>query len=570
MKLPFVFDLARAAIALGAAGIVVTVLYLLRERYRPVVVSYLPIWEESVRRSAPLALARRLRRLLSLLLQLAIVALTVWALMDPSWGETRDPRSVVLLVDVSPSMGADDGRPGTRLDEAVRFAKAVGRAGAEGDRFLLAGMGATPVPALSWSPPGPALGRALEAMALRQGEADIAEGLRFALAALSGKPRGEVWILGDGALNLDDARVEEMSVLLESLGKEGVAVNHHLTGSEDANAAVIRFSMRQDLRDPVRFLGMLDVARYGKDTKPLPVRIEVLAAGHAVLSRKADLAGERHTIWLDVLSPPSREIEAVMTPLEKGRDRLASDDRASVTLPEETALRVLAVSDANTYLGAALLLSPTWEAEWIRPGERPSRDRYDVVIVDDAAPLPAVETTGILAIHPTGAAPLVASEGDLESPEFDSYDRDHPVTRWIDLYNVNVGAALKLVAGKQDKILGRSGEDPLIILRESEGAPRILALAFRLQDSDLPMRAAWPLLFLNAVHHLAGESLEVASSLASPGESRIAPRWIAGMRHHGKPPSGLPRRPPLWLVLAIAVTVLFATEWVTYHKRITV
>ncbi len=109
-----------------------------------------------------------------------------------------------------------------------------------------------------------------------------------------------------------------------------------------------------------------------------------------------------------------------------------------------------------------------------------------------------------------------------------------------------------------------------MVLREPEEGPRLIALAFKLSSSDLPMRAAWPLLFLNTINYLGGENLEVASSTASPRESRIAPRWIQGARHHGSPPASAPRRPPLWLVIALGVTILFAMEWFTYHKRITV
>jgi hypothetical protein len=433
-------------------------------------------------------------------------------------------------------------------------------------------MGPTPVVVRSWDGRGPGLVRALSAIEPVPGETDVAAALRFASAALTGLSPGAVWILSDGAFNLDAARKASLASLVEGLAADGVEVDHHRCGSESDNAAVIRFALRQDLRDRVRFLGILDIARYsaGDGDAPLPVHIEVRSGGHPVLTRKLDLTGERHTIWLDMLGPPSREIEAVMTPLAEGRDHLESDNEASVTLPEETALRVLAVSAGNTYLQAALLLSPSWEAEWIAPGQAPGSKRYDVVILDDDVAMPDVETTGILAIHPSGPDALVASDGDLETPAFDTFDRDHPITRWINLYNVNVGAALALVSQKGDRILGRSKQGPLLLLREPEDGPRLIAMAFRLSDSDLPMRAAWPLLFLNTVNYLGGESLEVASSTASPGESRIRPRWLAGAHHHGAPPGGVPVRPPLWLVIVIGVSLLFLTEWLTYHKRLTV
>ena len=572
MRLPFLFDPTRAAIALGVAALVVTVLYLLKERYRPVVVSYLPLWEESIRRSTPLALARRLRKLLSLLLQMAIVALTVWALTDPEWGESRPPRNTVILVDVSPSMSAHDGPEGvTRLGQAVTFAGRIERAAA-GDSILLVALSTTPVVVHAWSPPGPALRAALETVETTDGEADIAEGLRFARAALTGKDEAEIWILSDGAFNLETSSSKDVDGVIEGLETSGIAVNHHRCGTRSENAAIIRFALRQDLRDRIRFVGQLEVARFARDGQdaPLPVRLEVRSGGHPVLTRKIELSAGSEKIWLDLLSPPSREIEAEIEPEVEDRDHLQADNRASVTLPEETALKVLAVSRGNTYLQAALLLSPSWEAEWIEPGATPSRDGYDVLILDGDVPRPDVPAGGILAIHPTGEDAIFASDGVIEVPSFDTFDREHPITRWTNLYNVNIGSALDLVTEKGDRIIGRSKEGPLMVLREPEEGPRLIALAFRLSDSDLPMRAAWPLLFLNTINYLGGENLEVASSRASPRESRIAPRWIGGARHHGSAPSSSPRRPPLWLVIAIGVTLLFATEWFTYHKRITV
>jgi hypothetical protein len=573
VRLPFILDPTRAAIALGIAAVVVTALYLLRERYRPVVVSYLPLWEQSVRRSTPLALARKLRKLLSLLLQMAIVALTVWALTDPGWGESRTPRNTVVLVDVSPSMSSLDGGEGrTRLEQAVAFARALERAAAGDDSILLVALSSTPVVVRAWSHPGPPLRSTLDGIEVSGGQADIAEGLRFARAALTGRTGAQIWILSDGAFNLEESRARDVETVLADLEESGIAVNHHRCGREADNAAIIRFALRQDLRDRIRFVGQVEVARFAQEGEdaPLPVRLEVRSGGHPVLTRRLELASESEKIWLDLLSPPSREIEAEIEPEDAGRDHLQADNTASVTLPEETALRVLAVSRGNTYLQAALLLSPSWEAEWIGPDATPALDAYDVVILDEDVPQPDVETRGILAIHPTGDEAIFASSGVVEMPSFDTFDRDHPITRWTNLFNVNIGQALELVTEKGDRIIGRSKEGPLMLLREPEEGPRLIALAFRLSDSDLPMRAAWPLLFLNTINYLGGENLEVASSRASPGESRIAPTWLRGTRHHGSPPAGSPRRPPPWLLIVLAVTLLFAMEWFTYHKRITV
>src|SRR5690606_17543854 len=89
--------------AAGAGAI--TVLYLLRMRRRQVVVPFAALWERVTRESESRRLWRRLRRLLSWLLQLVVLALVCLALGDPRpevW--LRDPVSVAIVVDTSASM----------------------------------------------------------------------------------------------------------------------------------------------------------------------------------------------------------------------------------------------------------------------------------------------------------------------------------------------------------------------------------------------------------------------------------------------------------------------------------
>ena len=101
----------------GAAAI--TGLYLLRMRRRQLVVPFAALWQQVTRESDTRRLWRRLRRVLSWLFQLALLALLCLALGDPRpevW--LRDPRTLAIVVDRSASMGgpaADE--PGvTRLD----------------------------------------------------------------------------------------------------------------------------------------------------------------------------------------------------------------------------------------------------------------------------------------------------------------------------------------------------------------------------------------------------------------------------------------------------------------------
>src|SRR5947208_2732977 len=89
----------------GIAGAVVVGLYILKLRRRPVPVPFSPLWTRVLRDKEATSLFSRLKRLWSLLLQLILLALLVWALGDPRTAvEQVKGRNLVVLVDTSASM----------------------------------------------------------------------------------------------------------------------------------------------------------------------------------------------------------------------------------------------------------------------------------------------------------------------------------------------------------------------------------------------------------------------------------------------------------------------------------
>src|SRR5215510_4929360 len=112
-----------AVAAAGAAAL--TGLYLLRLRRRRVIVAFAPLWLEHAGERRSEVWARRLRRWLSLAVQLVIFALILLAAADPRPATAdRAGRSVVVLVDRSASMSATD-EPGSRLHAARARADAL-------------------------------------------------------------------------------------------------------------------------------------------------------------------------------------------------------------------------------------------------------------------------------------------------------------------------------------------------------------------------------------------------------------------------------------------------------------
>src|SRR5947208_2172977 len=115
-----------AAAGVAAVGTVALVaLYLLRERERRVAVAFVPLWDPGGGERRLERIGRRLRRWLSLLLQLVILWLLVFALADPrpaAGARNERSRGFLVLLDRSSSMRAAQG---SRMAAARREAHRI-------------------------------------------------------------------------------------------------------------------------------------------------------------------------------------------------------------------------------------------------------------------------------------------------------------------------------------------------------------------------------------------------------------------------------------------------------------
>src|SRR4051812_20477799 len=138
--------LAQLLMIAGAASSVTVLLYILKLRRRPVPVPFARIWDAVFKDRQATELFSKLRRLLSLLLQLALIALLVLALGDPKPKTSiLEGRHLVVLVDGSASMKAIDVKP-SRIEAAKIELRRLVRGLGSADRALITLMGSLPSP----------------------------------------------------------------------------------------------------------------------------------------------------------------------------------------------------------------------------------------------------------------------------------------------------------------------------------------------------------------------------------------------------------------------------------------
>jgi hypothetical protein len=512
--------LSGAAVVAGVGAAALTALYLLRRRVTRVLVPFVSFWLSAGRREgAAQRLGRRLRRWLSLALQLVILGLIVLAATDPRpIGDHQGPgRTMVLLIDRSASMQARD-EVGSRLGRARALAREIVDGLRPDDRALIASFAGEVTAATGIDDDRGRLRAAIDAIRPSEEPGDPAGALAFSAAVLRGRTRPTVILIGDGGGGSGGA--------LRDIDLQFLPV-----GRRRDNLAIVAFSARRLAGDPSSVeLGL--VVQSFRDV-PSEVTLAITAGPERIPVARRFLrlaAGERMVERLSGVALPDARLEA---DLEGARDDLSLDDRAFAVVPEPLPLRVLAVGGRNLYLEGALLgLAPTVQVKHVAPGAIEStRSRwtsYDAVIFDGVTPNPAPERGRFLYLDPHGPGNPWPDHGTIADPIVTDIVAGHPLIRQLSLMDLNIAVARRLTRGKDDVAIVSAPDAPLLMVSAHPALNRI-ALAFDPRRSDLPLRSAFPLFLANALGWLADQSTIEALSWPTGRTVRIdvAPRGRA-------------------------------------------
>jgi len=572
----------------------------------------------------------KLRRLLSLLLQLALLALLVLALGDPKPKEDlREGRHLVLLVDASASMKAVDVKP-NRLAQAKAEAEKLVRGLGASDRAIVVQMGSVPTPRSSMSGDQTELLQAIGQVTASDTRADLEAGLSFGRDSLRGLPHGELVVIGDGAYG-DAAALSQIS---ERVSLEGAEPRFVPIGKSGKNLSITEFSVRRYPLDKSRYEVMLEIANL--NDAPADVELELSGDGVVVDVTRLKL-GPKETLprYYQDLAGASRTLTARIK-AAPGSDDLPADDVAYALLPERRRARILLVTAGNTYLEASLLLDEYLDVAQISPGQPLPDGKFDVAIFDGVAPSLDEHIGAALYLNPPAEGSPVPFGAAIEDFGFDTWERKSPVLRFMSMGDIQVAKGHAFKPTSADKVLGASDHGPILVSGARAGH-RFVALGFDPRDSDFVLRIGWPLFVLNTINAFIEEDTGYVSSyrtgdvwhvavpgslstvsLLEPGgakhavpvsdgravfrgelagfyklsggvddaplgefaanlsdleESRIAPQKelvLAGKKATAVSVAKVSLKSDVWIYLLLAVALVSLVEWVTYHRRVTV
>ncbi len=569
-----------AMVALAAAVLVV-IAYLLKMRRRRFEVPFSSLWKRVLEQRDANSLWKQLRRLLSLLLTLAIVGLIVVAVSAPTLGATdHRARNVVILLDTSASMRAGDGDPErprlTRFDRAKERALTLIDGMGGGDRAMIMRVDAQTTPLSRFTSDAALLRKALDGVVPVDTGADLPRALSAAADALRGRPNPMIVIVSDGAYSeLAKGQVRWTAAAgtppsatppagspaapvdpeaaatagfaeaeLAAVDLTGIDVHYLGVGSRAENVGIVAFNVRRYIANKASYEVFIEVQNFGAE--PARRQLTLYNGETPIEVKPLELApGERRRELYRQLPGGESQLRAALRPVDGpgGTDPFPLDDEAWALLPARKKQHVLLVTNDNLYLEGAMLVYDNIEVFKATPAEYDAAPAaavvnittgkpFDAVVFDDHTPavLPP-PPSNVLLFHPDGVNSPFALRGVLPRPRITELAEDHPVMRWLTMSDVNFDQAnvFAIDRSKGEVALAKSVRDPIAVARR-DGGRKLIGLGWSLAGTDLMLRVAFPLLLVNSLDWFAGDDADLVTTYPTGQRLRIPLDGLTGLR----------------------------------------
>jgi hypothetical protein len=585
-------------VALGGAALVVGA-YIIKMRRRRFEVPFVQLWKRVLEQKDANALWKQLKRLMSLLLMLLILALILFAALDPTLGSAdRAARSVVILVDSSGSMktlDGDDAGKKTRMDAAKEKADQLIDSMGGGDVAMIMKVDGQATPMSRFTNDKAMLHKLLHGVGRSSKEqnllldgitasdtpADLTRALGAAADALRDRKNPLIVLISDGAfpetqLGLVDwgdksaakpTPGQEPQKNLAAIDLKGIDVRYLPVGKRSDNVGIVAFNVRRYIANKAAYEVFIEIQNFGSE--PAKRVLSLKNGDNPVDTREITLGpGQRvRQIYEKLPASEDNKLRAALKPfvgpdkkvVKGGSDAFALDDIAFALLPARKKQKVLMVTEDNLFLEGALLVYDNVDPLKVTPAEYNAKpqiaDGMDVVIFDDVTPeIVPLPPTSLLYFHPTGPnSPFPVKRQLPGNPRITEIDEDHPVMRWVTLSDVNtdVSSVFAIDPKKGETSVAYSVRDCLIAAKR-DGRRKVLAIGFSLPaagrsaGTDLPMRVAFPMMLVNTLDWFAGDQADLLTTYPTGQRQRIPLDGVVGATEAVvKGPDGRETRTPV-------------------------
>lgn len=483
-------------------------LYLFRIRPKTIKVSSLNFFKMLAKEHQESSWLRRLKRLLSFLLTIAVIMLGVGFLMVPVYSlKNSTMKYVVIVVDRSASMGARKESGNSPLKKGIQEVKKRLSSLPEGVSMLLMASDTRPEILVGRTYDRRHIIRVLDTVAAKPIEGDFASGMVLARKLAALETPSCIWCITEtednvfkGTFSEADAKKRESAGKISGVKEEVIETGY----PNPVNAGITGFQVRKLPLSNSQYEIFIQVGYTGPG--PSEAKVEVYINGELSEIRTVPVKpGDCKNLLLSVTAGQRKTIE-VRAIVEN--DMLDTDNAVRTIVPEMDPLKILVVGDpVDPFLEIALATLGKNEDINIyscKPDKWPVKTSVDVAVFSNWLPKTWPKTGGIITINPPNpAGPLrLARIGDEGVPldTIWSVTEDHPLLYGVATSKLSVTQTAVLEVSSYLEPVWTGSLGPVIAAGEIKGQ-RIAVMAFSPQHSEyLPLTASFPLLLGNAVY----------------------------------------------------------------------
>ncbi len=481
----------------------VVVFYLLKRKRVVRLVSSTLLWQKFLADAQANSPFQKLRHNWLLLLQLLLLALAILALSRPYFaGHTTSSDLRVMILDASASMQSTDEEP-SRFEKAREEALALVKSLKDQDQMVVLLAGANTEVKQSATSSKADLRRAILDCQAGDSSTRLTEALKLAETLLrDGNRRDpEIHLFSDGAAG-------DLSEFATS-NEKNLKVIYHKVGKRSNNLGITTLDLRENPENRAERAIYTSVANFS--TNEEQTDLELLFDNEHVDSRALVLKpGETSP----QVFTAAQERSGVFTVRIDAKDDLAADNQASIVSLLPAPVKVKLVTRGNQFLEKALRAANVDLT--VADQNTDAAEDFDLVVLDDV--IPAVwPAPNLLAIHVATTNLFDAAWSTVQAPTAVDWKSTHPLLRYINLDNVQIGETLGVKTPSWAAALVEAQQTPLILAGET-ARQKIVWIGFDTLQSTWPLRISFPMFIANAVDWLNPAAAKSSRLMVHGGE----------------------------------------------------
>jgi len=480
-------------------------MYILKKRYEPKHISSHLLWRQVLQEQEANRPWQRLKQQLLLWLQLIIALFIVVALMEPAVNkQLAEDAHAVILLDRSASMATSVDMQGhsyltTAKQEMIDWLDKEWNGGA----VTLIVNGDYPQIIANNSKERQELKRIIESIEPYYGPSDDETALSLARALANNSEQSAIHYYVDERFKIgaDVIHAEAMNTEAWHLYAASASVDDERIRS---------FTLSQEERAVHGFATVLHAAQLDRE-----LELQVLAynergkvLSEKVYKQRADASGMTTFAMYDL--PQGHYYSAQLKPSE--HDPNPYNNMQYGLIAEEQSYQVLLISEGNLFLEKALQLMNVGVTKLTASAGVPNSEllsKIQFIIADGSYETLSKQSdwNEVLDRFPLWIIDHPATDQQAKLVNSAPVVNEHKVTQYFSMEDVFISSisALGQAELAPYDVLVQYGGAPAIIAGHKQQKP-LLRYTFALQDSDLPLRAAFPVLVMNSVDYLVSGS----------------------------------------------------------------